>query len=75
MSSELVKNIPEIVKNILRNVKGFIVVVNKSINYLLFRFYRTEELIQKADETMRAARTERSEQWQQFRTLWARINH
>ena len=50
-------------KNIFRNLKGFIVVVNKSISYLLFRFYSTEELIQKADETMRAARME---QWQQF---------
>ena len=53
-------------KNIFRNLKGFIVVVNKSISYLLFRFYRIEELIQKADKTMRAARTERLEQWEQF---------
>ena len=59
MSSKIVKNIPG-------NVKTFIFVVNKSIKYLLFRFYTTDELMIKADEVMRTARTERSELGQQF---------
>ena len=43
------------VKSILENVKIFILVVNKSINYLLFRVYSTEELMIKAATTMAAA--------------------
>ena len=60
------KNIFEMVKNIPENVKAFIFVVNKSIKYLLFRFYHTDELMIKANKAMRAARMERSELGQQF---------
>ena len=60
------KNISEIMKNIPGNVKTFIFVVNKSIKYLLFRFYTTDELMIKADVAMRTARTERSELGHQF---------
>ena len=66
LSSISVKNIFESVENILENVKIFILVVNKSINYLLFRVYNTEELMIKAATTMAAARMERSESGQQF---------
>ena len=68
------KNISEIVKSILRTLKSVIFVVNKSIRYLLFRFYSTEELMVKADETMIAARKERSEQGQQFMIPCPRVN-
>ena len=54
------------VKNILENVKIFIFIVSKSIKYLLFRAYSTEELMIKAATTMAAARMERSETGQQF---------
>ena len=60
------KNIFELVKIILENVKIFILVVNKSINYLLFRAYSTKELMIKAAMTMTAVRMERSEYGQQF---------
>ena len=53
-------------KFILGNVKIVILVVNKSIYYLLFRVYSTEELMIKAATTMAAARMERSESGQQF---------
>ena len=65
-SLKLIELSSETVKNILRNVKYIIFVVNKSINYLFFRFYSTEELMVNADSTMRAARNKRSEQEQQF---------
>ena len=68
------KNISEIVKSILRTLKSVIFVVNKSIRYLLFRFYSTEELMVKADETMIATRKERSEQGQQFMIPFPREN-
>ena len=55
ISSKLVKKFFESVKYILENVKIFIFVVNKSINYLLFRVYSTEELMIKAATTMAAA--------------------
>ena len=66
ISSKLVKKFFESVKYILENVKIFIFVVNKSINYLLFRVYSTEELMIKAATTMAAARMERSETGHQF---------
>ena len=66
LSSKLVKNISEIVKNIPGNVKTFIFVVNRFIKYLLFRCYSTDELMIKADAAIRVARTERSELGQQF---------
>ena len=53
-------------KNIPGNVETFILVVNKSIKYLLFRFYRTKELMIKSDEVMRTARTEKLELGQKF---------
>ena len=53
-------------KNILRNLKYIIFIVNKNINYLLFRFYSTEELMMNADSTMRAARNKRLEHEHQF---------
>ena len=43
------------VENVPENVKIVILVVNKSINYLLFRVYSTEELMIKAATTMAAA--------------------
>ena len=64
--SEIMKNISEIVKYISGNVKSLILVVNIFIKYVLFRFYSTEELMTKAEETMRTARMERSELGQQF---------
>ena len=79
MSSKVLKNISEIIKNIPGNVKTFIFVVNKSISYLLFRFYTKYELMIKADAAMRTARTERSELGQQFliphpeENSWGRI--
>ena len=66
LSSISVKNIFESVKNILENVKILILVVNKSIYYLLFRAYSTEELMIKAATAMVTARMERSESGQQF---------
>ena len=66
ISSKLVKKFFESVKYILENVKIFIFVVNKSISYLLFRTYSTEELMRKAATTMAAARMERSETGHQF---------
>ena len=66
LSSKLVKKLFESVKHILENVKIFIFVVNKSINYLLFRVYSTDELMIKAATTMAAARMERSETGHQF---------
>ena len=60
------KKFVESVKNILENVKIFIFIVNKSISYLLFRVYSTEELMIKAATTMAAARMERSETGHQF---------
>ena len=50
-----------LVKNILEKMKIFILDVNKSINYLLFRVYSTKELMIKAATTIAAARMERSE--------------
>ena len=47
LSSKSVKKFFESVKNILENVKIFIFVVNKSIRYLLFRVYSTEDLMKK----------------------------
>ena len=52
-------------KNIPENLKTFIFVVNKSIKYLLFRVYSTDELMIKAAKGMGAARMERSELGQQ----------
>ena len=66
VSYKLVKKFFESVKYILENVKIFIFVVNKSISYLLFRVYSTEELMIKAATTMAAARMERSETGHQF---------
>ena len=63
--STIVKNISEIMKHFPGNVKTFIF-VNKSITYLLFRFYTTDELMIKADAAMRTARTERLELGQQY---------
>ena len=66
ISSNLVKEkFSESVK-FLGNVKTFIFLVNKSINYLLFRVYSTDELMIKADTTMAAARMERSETGHRF---------
>ena len=56
-------------KIILENVKIVIFVVNKSIKYLLFRVYSTDELMIKAATAMAAARMERSELGQQFLIL------
>ena len=50
---ELINNIPETVKNILFLVKTF-------ISYIMFRVYRTEEIMVKAASAMAAARMERS---------------
>ena len=66
ISSKLVKKFFESVKYILENVKIFIFVVNKSISYLLFRVYSTDELMIKAATTMAAARMERLETGHQF---------
>ena len=55
LSLKNVKNISKSVKNISGNMKSFIFVVNISMWYLLFRFYSTEELMIRADETMRTA--------------------
>ena len=66
LSSISVKKFFESVKNILENVKIFIFVVNKSLNYLLFKDYSTEELMIKAATTMAAARMERSKTGHQF---------
>ena len=66
LSSILVKKFFESVENILKNVKIFLFVVNKSIYYLLFRVYSTEELMIKAAMMMAAARMERSETGHQF---------
>ena len=63
---ETVENIFETVENIFETVKIFLFVVNKSISYLLFRAYSTEELMIKAATTMAAARMERSETGHQF---------
>ena len=60
------KNIFELVKIILENVKIFILVVNKSINYLLFRVYSTEELTIKAATTTTTVRMDRSKTGHQF---------
>ena len=79
LSSKLVKNILESVKIILENMKLVIFVVNKSIKYLLFRVYSTDELMIKAVKAMGAARMERSELGQQFliprpvENSWGRI--
>ena len=72
LSSILVKKFFESVKNILENVKIFILVVNKSINYLLFRVYSTEELMIKAATMTAATRMERSESEQQSLILLPR---
>ena len=48
------------------NVKDIIFVVNKSIKYLLFRFYSTEEMMVNMNTAMRAVRNKRSEQEHQF---------
>ena len=61
LSFKNVENISEILKNTSGNMKSFIFVVNISIRYLLFRFYSTEELMIRADKTMRTVRTESSE--------------
>ena len=45
-----------------QNVKTIILIVYKCIEYFLFRFYSTEEMMVNADGAMRAARNERSEQ-------------
>ena len=66
-------------KNILENVKIIIFVVNKSIKYLLFRVYNTEQLMIKAATAMAADRMERSELGQKFliprpvENSWGRI--
>ena len=54
------------VKFIPGNVKTFIFFINKSISYLLFRVYSSDELMTKAATTMAAARMERSETGHQF---------
>ena len=56
----------ESVKFILENVKKLLFVVNKSISYLLFRVYSTEQLMIKVATTMAAVRMERSVTEQQF---------
>ena len=61
LSSILVKKFFEWMKNILENVKIFILVVNKSISYLLFRVYSMEELMIKVATTTATTRMERSE--------------
>ena len=66
ISFKLVKKFFELVKYTLENVKIFIFVVNKSISYLLFRVYSTEELMIKAATMMAAARMERLETGHQF---------
>ena len=60
ISSKLVKLFFESVKFIPENMKIFLLVVNKSISYLLFRAYSTEKLMIKATTTMAAARMEGS---------------
>ena len=50
----------ELVKVIFENVKNPLLVVNKSISYLLIRVYSTEQLMINAASTMAAARMERS---------------
>ena len=60
------ENFFESVKFILGNVKTFIFLINKSINYLLFRVYSPDELMIKAARTMAASRMERSETGHQF---------
>ena len=64
--SKLVKNILETMENIPETVKIVILVVSKSIKYLWFRGYSTEELMINAATTTAAARMERSESEQQF---------
>ena len=66
ISSKLVKQFFESVKIILENVKIFLLVVNKSISYLLFRVYSMEQLMIKAATTMAAARMKRAETEKQF---------
>ena len=66
MTHRLGKKFFESLKHILEKVKIFIFVVNKSINYLLFRVYCTEELMIKAATMMAAANMERSEIGHQF---------
>ena len=44
-SSKLMKQFFESVKFILENVKNLLFVVNKSISYLLFKVYSTEQLM------------------------------
>ena len=56
----------ELVKVIFENVKNPLLVVNKSISYLLIRVYSTEQLMINAASTMAAARMERSVTEQQF---------
>ena len=65
-SSKFIKQFFESVKVILENVKALLFVVNKSISYLLFREYSTEQLMINAASTMVAARMERSVTKQQF---------
>ena len=60
------KIIFESVKDILENVKILILVVNKSIYYLLFRVYSTEELMTSAVTVMESSRIDRSESGQQL---------
>ena len=65
-SSKLMKQFFESVKFILENVKKPLLVVHKSISYLLFRVYSTEQLMINTATTMAAARMERSVTEQQF---------
>ena len=66
LSTISVKKFFESVKNILEKVKIFIFVVNKSINYILFRVHSTKELMIKAATTTAASRMEIWESGQQF---------
>ena len=75
LSSILVKKFFELVKHILENVKIFLFVVNKSIYYLLFRVYSTEELMIKAATTTAATRIERLDSGLQFLILRLRENY
>ena len=65
-SSKLMKQFFASVKFILETVKDPLFVVNKSIIYLLFRVYSTEQLMINAAKIMAAARMERSVTEQQF---------
>ena len=65
-SSKLMKQFFESLKFILENVKKPLLVVHKSISYLLFRVYSTEQLMINTATTMAAAWMERSVTEQQF---------